>query len=123
MGQTFFLTSKVLCPASNTWSPGPNLASARGGYAALPLSGSKVLVIGGVSSDDELTFLSTSEVVDLASGTSTPGPEMSCPRAMCAAVMLHDGRVIVIGGKNSTNDSISTTEILNLTSFPPPLCC
>jgi len=40
---------------------------------------------------------------------------MSCARSSCSAVMLNDGRVLVIGGKNKTNISLSTTEVLDLT--------
>merc|ERR1719469_1647002 len=48
--------------------------------------------------------------------TSTPGPEMSFPRYYCSAVMLHDDRVLVIGGVNNTDRNLSTTEVLDLTS-------
>jgi len=116
-------TSEVLSPSTDTWSPGPNMASSRYGSASLPLSSARILVIGGASGYHTRTSLSTTEIIDLASGASTPGPEMSCPRFCCSAVMLHDGRVLVIGGRNSTTRSLSTTEILDLTcgnSSPGP---
>ena len=48
---------------------------------------------------------------------------MSCPRSACSVVMLHDGRVLVIGGGNRTQECLSTTEVLDLsdgTSSPGP---
>jgi len=109
-------TTEILNPTTNTWSPGPNLATGRCRCAALPLSNGRILVIGGSSNFNATSSLSTTEVVDLASGTSTPGPEMSCPRSFCSAVMLQDGRVLVIGGRNGTTKNLSTVEILDLTS-------
>jgi len=123
LNKTVLSTSEVLNPATNTWSLGPNLASCRYKCAALPLRNARIIVIGGAHGSSAKTSLSTTEIVDLASGASTPGPEMSCPRVSCSAVMLHDGRVLVIGGRNSTTKSLPTTEILDLTrgtSSPGP---
>jgi len=113
---TVLSSTEILNPASNTWSPGPNLASGRCSCAALPLSNNRVLLIGGTLGPNAGSSLSTTEVLDLASGSSTPGPEMSCPRHSFSAIMLHDGRVLVIGGRNFTNRSLLTTEVLDLTS-------
>jgi len=110
------LTTEVLSPATNTWSFGPNMTSVRFGCAALPLSNSRILTIGGKRDFSNRSYLYTTEIIDLVSGTSTPGPEMSCSRYCCCAVMLHDGRVLVIGGRNSTAKGLSTTEVIDLTS-------
>jgi len=108
-------TTEVLDPHRNTWSPGPDMATGRCGCAVLPLSNSRLLVIGGARDFFEAASgLSTTEVIDLARGTSTAGPAMSCARTNCSAVMLEDGRVLVIGGNNGTTRSLSTTEILDL---------
>jgi len=112
---TVLATTTVLHPASSTWCPGPTLAEGRFNCAALPFSGGRILVIGGNSDFTEKSYLSTTEIIKLGSWISIPGPEMSCPRSSCSAVMLHDGRVLVIGGKNQTNMSLSTTEVLDLT--------
>eukprot|EP00588_Corethron_pennatum_P025220 CAMPEP_0194315182 /NCGR_PEP_ID=MMETSP0171-20130528/11983_1 /TAXON_ID=218684 /ORGANISM="Corethron pennatum, Strain L29A3" /LENGTH=501 /DNA_ID=CAMNT_0039070883 /DNA_START=101 /DNA_END=1606 /DNA_ORIENTATION=+ len=121
---TVLSTSEVLNPATDTWSPGPNMTSGRHGCAALALSDARILVIGGISYDTNVTFsLSTTEILDLSTEISTPGPEMSCTRNYCSVVMLHDGRVLVIGGQNSTANNLSTTEVLDLsdgTSSPGP---
>merc|ERR1740139_9647 len=77
-GTNILSTSEVLNHATNTWSPGPNLDSPRYACAALPLSNGRIFVIGGNSGTTVESSLSTTEVIDLASGTSTPGPVMSC---------------------------------------------
>jgi len=110
------LSTTEIFSTSNIWSSGPNLATGRCRCAALPLSKHRVLVIGGSSNFNAESSLSTTEIIDFSSGTSTPGPEMSCPRSFCSAVMLHDGRVLVIGGRNGTTKNLSTVEILDLTS-------
>ena len=117
-------TTEVLSPASNTWSPGPKMASCRFGCAALPVGRHRILLIGGKRGlFDESSYLATTEVLDLARGTSTPGPAMRCPRAFCAAVLLPDGSVLVVGGMNGHHHSSATSEVLDLTrgtSAPGP---
>ena len=88
----------------------------RFGCAALPLSNSRILLIGGKRDFSSKSYLSRTEIVDLASGMSTLGPEMSCPRYCCSDVILHDGRMLVIGGRSSFESSLSTTEVIGLTS-------
>eukprot|EP00588_Corethron_pennatum_P013930 CAMPEP_0194277166 /NCGR_PEP_ID=MMETSP0169-20130528/9556_1 /TAXON_ID=218684 /ORGANISM="Corethron pennatum, Strain L29A3" /LENGTH=487 /DNA_ID=CAMNT_0039021061 /DNA_START=40 /DNA_END=1503 /DNA_ORIENTATION=+ len=121
--ETSLSTTEVFYPGSTTWSPGPNLASARLGCTALPLTHNRVLVIGGQHDSSDRPYLSPTELVDLTSGISTPGPEMSRSRHCCSAVMLHDGRVLIIGGRSTQNTSLSTTEVLDFfsgTSSPGP---
>jgi len=116
-------STEVLNPATVTWSPGPNMDAGRCGCAALPLRHGRTLVLGGARGSNARFSLASTEIVDLNTGTTAPGPEMSCPRYSFSAVLLPDDRVFVIGGSNSTSRSLLTTEVLDLhsgTSSPGP---
>jgi len=114
--EAILATTEILRPASEHWTHGPNLATGRSGCAALTVNNSSILIIGGTCGSNSTSSLSSTEIIDLATGASTPGPHMNCPRSYCSAVRMDDGRVLVIGGKNRNTRILSTTEILDLTS-------
>ncbi|HYC82839.1 MAG TPA: choice-of-anchor D domain-containing protein, partial [Solirubrobacterales bacterium] len=67
--------------------------------------------------------LASSEIYDPASGEFAPGPAMAVPRTDAAAAPLPDGRVLVMGGRNSfrgfmegSNEWLPSTEIYDPTS-------
>merc|ERR1712194_693738 len=97
-------TTEALDPVTNTWSPSPNLSVGRFGCAVLTLSNNRILVLGGRSSTDyDRPALPTSEIIDLEQETSAPGPGVICPRYSFSAVILHDGRVLIIGPDMDTS--------------------
>ena len=88
------------------------------------LHGDRVLVI-----DREYisNTLSTTEVLDLTSGTSSPGPEMNTTRNGTSDILLpEDGEGLVVGGEGNDGAGITSTEVLgvarNSTSAGPELC-
>lgn len=82
------------------------------GFSATVLPDGRVLVLGGltrVNNPAKSFFLvpdDTSENWDY-----TPGPELNLPRVGHSAVMLPDGRLMVIGGKDPSGGQAPTTSV------------
>jgi hypothetical protein len=99
------------------FEPGPAMGTRRYGCAAVALYGGGegrrgVLVVGGW---DGSSNLSSTEVLDVDSGlwtTWSAGSAMASRRQTCAAAVLENGRVVVVGGSNS-GGRLSTTEVLD----------
>ncbi|WP_426502612.1 Kelch repeat-containing protein [Dactylosporangium sp. McL0621] len=94
-------TSERLDPGHTTWSPttGP-LRHARWGHSAVALGDGSVLVAGGstIRSATSLTALRSVERFDPGSGQWTDVAPMNDARTGHVAVVLGDGKVLVIGG-------------------------
>jgi hypothetical protein len=58
----------------------------------------RVLIAGGCTEDSCEGITASTELLDPATGASTPGPDMVQPRVGQGAVLLPDGRVLMIGG-------------------------
>jgi len=74
-----------------------SLAVARSHHAMTPMSGTTILITGGLSLKER--SLGSAELLDLDAGRSTV-IATHLPRAGHAAVKLKDGRVLLIGGAN-----------------------
>jgi hypothetical protein len=98
-----FATGEVYNPVNGTWTPTASTMSAGREYlqAAL-LPGGRVLAAGGQTRAPSLAFHASADVYDPATNSWSPTAPMRAPRAMGAAAVLHDGRVLVAGGVNST---------------------
>ena len=70
----------------------------RAAHTASLLPDGRVLVAGGCTQRSCEGVTAATELVDPASGTSKPGPDMLQPRVGHSAVTLHDGRILLIGG-------------------------
>lgn len=88
-------------PATNTWSPIPDMNRPRAMHAAVALAGSRVLVIGGA----DPTGPATSELFDAASGSWRVIDGPSSIGFVVKASALGDGRVFAIGMKRTGGGS------------------
>lgn len=86
------------------------LSVARSFFQALPISSSRVLVIGGYSNSGQPT--NTCEIIDFDRLTVEPAAPMNEPRAEFIALLTVDSNVVVIGGK-TTNGTSATVELYN----------
>jgi hypothetical protein len=77
----------------------------------------QVLLLGGVSEDDEV--VSTVYLVDLATGVCTTQPNLLHRRQQFAAARLPDGRIVCAGGYVDSACRIST-ESSSVEVFEPP---
>jgi hypothetical protein len=92
-------------PATGSWTPTGSLGTARKGHQATLLPDGRVLVTGG-DALAALPFrpgtLATTELYDPTTGAWTPGPTMRGGRGRHRALLLHSGRVLVVGGTSGT---------------------
>ena len=69
-----------------------------GGSAVSALSDGRLLIMGGVTKAPNYSFLATASIYDPATGRSTGTGPMHTPRSGADAILLKDGRVLVMGG-------------------------
>lgn len=93
-------SAELYHPASGSWSDAGGMIEKRFHHAATLLSDGKVLVVGGNPwpSPDPNDRLATAELYDPGTGTWTAAGSMNEPRAFVTALLLRDGRVLVVGG-------------------------
>jgi hypothetical protein len=84
------------------------LAGLRAAHTATTLHDGRVLIAGGCTRDSCEGITASTELLDPATGASSPGPSMLQPRVGQAAVLLPDGRVLMIGGFQPGTQTAST---------------
>lgn len=103
-------SAEVYDPVSGAWTPTGAMAVPRHGHSATVLTDGRVLVADGEhvrSAHDNITHASA-EIYDPHTGVRTATAPMAEPRWNHQAVLLHDGRVLVIGAMVSVGRSRST---------------
>ena len=94
----------VFDPATNSWTPLPNPPTQRTGPDMVLLDDGRVLVFGGFDTvptspqDVLLPFVGTTEIFNPKTGEWQQAATMERPFFRQAAVLLSDGRVLVVGG-------------------------
>ena len=101
-------------PQTNTWTPAPDMPTARMGLVAAVVGG-KLYAIGG--SVDRIVGVGTVEEFDPVSQTWATKASMPTPRYFAAGVQV-GGRVFVIGGTQSSGSTggLNTTEAYDPTT-------
>lgn len=94
---------EVYDPRTNRFAPAGTLRLPRHKHATALLPGGRLLVVGGSDARDWQGRYDSSEIVDLASGTSHDAPSMQQPRFKIgdAVVQLAPDRVLIAGGGSS----------------------
>ena len=104
----------VFDPATNSWTPLPNPPTQRTGPDMVLLGDGRVLVVGGQDivptspQDAILPFVGTTEIFNPKTGEWRQAATMDQPIFRQAAVLLSDGRVLVVGG-TMLSDGTQTT--------------
>lgn len=111
--EILYITDRACKPPSIIFTPGPQLVTPRSYFAGVMLNAGNLHVIGG---HDGYNYLSTTDVLNLATMEFTTGPCMKQKRFMCAAVSLMEGRVMVFGGCDVTADH-NSTELFGLAMY------
>lgn len=115
-GDQVLASAEIYDPAQGTWAETAPMARARLSETLTELPDGRVLAAGGTGSDG--SALSSAEVFDPASGSWTTVPTgMRTPRSNAAAVVLNDGRVLVIGGED--NEGGDATVLASAELFDP----
>lgn len=110
---------------SNVFVPDPRDLGPRSLHTATLLNDGRVLIAGGdagipAASQNSVLIpvpgpisiiLATAALFDPATGTFASIAPMSTPRFEHTATLLNDGRVLVVGGTNSSSAALASTEI------------
>lgn len=103
-------STEVLDAALTTWTPGPPMQHPRWRHIAVSLLDGDVLVIGG-GSPFEAPLLTT-ERFDYQTGAWVSAGAISATRSDATATRLADGRVLLVGGYDSSvGNYLATAEI------------
>src|SRR5262249_8443757 len=89
------------------WSAAASLPAARTGHTATLLPNGKVLITGGIDSNNNT--LATAYLYDPAAATWTATGSLSTGRSDHTATLLPNGKVLVAGGEN--NGVTTTAEL------------
>lgn len=92
-------TAELFDPSVNRWSEAPPLSVPRTQHTATLLPDGRVLVVGGFHGRDlDGETLASAEIYNPRTNGWAPAPAMTFRRAGHTATLLHDGRVLVLGG-------------------------
>lgn len=104
-GAALAFAAAGLAATPNTWTPVPDMGTARFTPAAAVLSDGRVLVAGGVTSSSSAT--QTAEIFDPAHDTWSPAADMAAPLGAGEAAVLPGGKVLVVGSGASATAPVS----------------
>lgn len=112
-------SAELFDPVSEQSTSTGMLGTRRHDATATLLADGRVLIVGGadggdgggVGGDPGVGSLSSAEIYDPLTNQFSPTGSMSTPRERASAVLLADGRVLVVGGYDWNSGSISTSEI------------
>jgi Galactose oxidase, central domain/Kelch motif/FG-GAP-like repeat/FG-GAP repeat len=98
---------------SNSWTASAPLAFARSGHTATLLANGKVLITGGVATENSGDAATTrTELYDPTSGEWTAGARLATPRIGHTTTLLPSGKVLVAGGQGD-GFRINSTELFD----------
>jgi hypothetical protein len=100
-GWTFLETAEVYDPAHNAFTKTGAMLTPRESHTATLLANGKVLIAGGHQGRrPAITIYSSTEIYDPATGAFTAAGDMTRIRHKHDAVLLADGRVLIVGGSD-----------------------
>jgi hypothetical protein len=96
-------SAELFDPSTNLFVPTGALTTQRYGATATLLTNGKVLIAGGFGQGTSmLPILNTAEIYDPLTGTFSLTGNMVVPRVRHTATLLSDGRVLIVGGIDSS---------------------
>ena len=104
-------TAELYNPTTKKWSSAGSLASGRYQNTATLLPNGQVLVAGGCVTTDCLTVTADSELYDPVKNTWTPTGSLATARSGHTALLLANGKVLAVGGRNGV--TLSTCELFD----------
>jgi hypothetical protein len=104
-GWTFLATAEIFDPDTGTFTPTGSMSVPRESLTATLLRDGRVLVTGGHRGRHaQLVIYDSAEIYDPRRGVFTPTGRMHLRRHKHDAVLMADGRVLVSGGSDETDD-------------------
>jgi hypothetical protein len=104
-GYTFLKSVELYDPRTGRFSPTGSMSVPRESATATLLQDGRVLIAGGhAGRHQDIRIYASTELYSLKSGTFSPGPDLSIPRHKHDAVLLNDGRVLIVAGSDERDD-------------------
>jgi hypothetical protein len=101
-------TAEIYDPGTAAFTSTGSMSTARMGQTATLLFNGKVLIAGGVTSEDT-TAVATAELYDPLTGAFTATGNMTVGRAAHTATLLQSGKVLITGGFIESSETGSHT--------------
>jgi N-acetylneuraminic acid mutarotase len=102
------VSAEVFDPSTGNFSSTADMETVRASHTGALLSDGRVLIAGGLAlapDGDDCATLSSAELFDPASGTFSPTGNMTASRFGHTATTLKDGKVLIAGGVDISEDS------------------
>jgi hypothetical protein len=104
-GWTFLASAEIYDPATGTFSPTGDMSVARESHTITKLQDGRVLITGGHRGRHAaIVIYDSAEIYDPSTGRFTTTGRMNVPRHKHDAVLLADGRVLITGGSDESDD-------------------
>ena len=109
----FLASAEVYDPKTDTFWPTGSLATARESQTATALPDGRVLMIGGDQGcvRGECAIVPSIEIYDPGRGVFSPAGKLATLRAGHTATLLHDGRVLIVGGQDAKGHPLTSVEV------------
>jgi galactose oxidase-like protein/Kelch motif protein len=110
----FLNSAELYDPVKGTFVTTGSMQSRRVGHTATLLPNGKVLIAGGLAGrvfEGGPGVVATTEIYDPATGRFTPGPAMNARRDGHMAMLLQNGKVLIVGGADTGDRPLASAEI------------
>ncbi len=114
----FLNSAELYDPKKETFLVTASMQSSRVEHTGTLLPNGKVLIAGGLAGralEGGPGVVASTEIYDPATGQFIAGPPMTTPRTGHAAVLLHNNKVLLVGGADN-NGPLASAEIYDPTS-------
>jgi hypothetical protein len=95
-------SAELYDPKTAIFTPSGPMTTPRAGHTATLLADGRVLLVGGVADQSGTVVNSSAELFDPKTNAFGSTGSMGGPRIYHTATLLHDGRVLVVGGGSDT---------------------
>ena len=110
---TSYLQAGVFDPTKGTFSATFAMYPTRVGHTATLLKDGRVLIVGGQIFGGDVWFIGLNLIYDPSTGAFSEAGHLQFDRLHHKAVLLEDGRVLIIGGSAGKGPFVQTAEIFD----------
>ncbi len=112
MGWTFLANAEIYDPATNTFTKTGKMTATRESHTATLLKDGQVLITGGHQGRrSAIEIYRSAEIYNPNNGTFTVAANLTVKRHKHGAVLLNDGRVLIIGGSDERDSRGAYTNV------------